>query len=232
MVTEDRIGVIIQARMQSRRLPGKVLRQILGRPLLQYAIERAQRCAHIAEVIVATSSDPADDAIAQFCTTHDVPCHRGEHQNVAFRYLETLRGYELTAFVRVCGDSPLIDPALIDLAAQIYRTGRFDIVTNNLDRTFPSGQTVELIDAAAYQRGYAHMHAPEHFEHVTRYFYDYAREFRIFNFTAAADHVGLKLSVDTQDDFERVTDIIAGMRRPHWSYSLKQIVEGSIARTA
>ncbi|RMF82814.1 MAG: hypothetical protein D6744_05715, partial [Planctomycetota bacterium] len=197
-----------------------------------YTIERVRRAKRIARTIVATSTDPADDAIAAFCADEGIACFRGEQQNVAYRFLAAARAHELSAFVRICGDSPLIDPTLIDLAVDIYRTGRFDIVTNNLERTFPAGQTVELIAADAYEHGYARMHAPEHFEHVTRFFYDYADQYRIFNFTAAEDHVALKLAVDTPDDLDRVADIICRMQRPAWTYSLKQIVEGSLAESA
>ena len=225
MNTVDRIGIIVQARMLSQRLPGKMLRPLAGRPLLQYVLERVSRCRNADQVVVSTSVEPADDPIRDFCAALDVDCCRGSHENVAQRFLETIKRYDLDAFVRVCGDSPLIDPQLIDQGLETFRTGLFDIVTNNLRRSYPSGQTVEIFGAAAFRLGCERMHKPAHREHVTRYFYENPDGFRIHNFTTAEDYTGIELAVDTVEDFNRIEDVVSRMEPPHWQYGLREIVE-------
>jgi spore coat polysaccharide biosynthesis protein SpsF len=219
-----RIGVIIQARMGSSRLPGKVLRPLAGEPLLGYVVDRAARSRRAGPVVVATSLEPEDDLIELFCIEREVACFRGERENVARRFLGVMKHYGLTAFVRICGDSPLIDPGLIDHAVRLFTTGGHEIVTNILQRTFPRGESVEVINGRTFRRGYMRMRDPEQLEHVTRYFYANASAFDIHNFTYASDMSDVSLAVDTADDLQRVEEIISRMERPHWEYGLGDIL--------
>jgi spore coat polysaccharide biosynthesis protein SpsF len=218
------IAVLVQARMRSRRLPGKVLRPLAGRPLLAYVLERVRHARKPDRVIVCTTDEPADDAVESFCTEHGIECFRGQADNVAQRLLEAVDHYRLEAFVRICGDSPLLDPTLIDCAIGIYQSGRYEIVTNSLERTFPAGQAVELLAAAAFRRGVPRMRSPADLRRVTPYFYKHAERFSIFNFTAEDDLSGVRLVVDTAEDLHEVERLIGRMVRPHWEYGLRQIV--------
>lgn len=224
MTASIRIGGIVQARMRSQRLPGKVLARLAGKPLLEYVIERVSHSRQVNEVVVCTSTDVDDDPIEAFCVQRGIACFRGQHGDVAGRYLGALDRHGFGAFVRICGDSPLIDPGLIDYGLEVLAAGDYEIVTNNLRRTFPSGQTIEILRSDAYRRGYERMHAPEHFEHVTRYFYENVDEFRLLNFTADEDHSDLRMTVDTQEDFDRISAVIEGMDRPHWQYGWRTLV--------
>lgn len=224
-VADERIGAVILARVQSSRLPGKVLRPLAGRPMLERVIERASASGCVHPVVVATSTGLADGPIHLLCQKLEVPCFRGAHENVAARVLAAIRHFRLDAFVRICADSPLIDPQLIRTAVELYRTGRYDIVTNNLHRTFPAGQTVELIRAQTFRDGFARMHAPEHFEHVTRFFYEHAEDFRVFNFTAKQDFSAERLVVDTPDDLARMDKLIRQLETDAGSCSLRDILE-------
>ena len=105
-----RIEAIIQARMSSKRLPGKVLEQIQGKSVLQYLLERIGRCLGLQYTIVATSTDNSDDPIEEFCDDFGIECFRGSLENVAERFRDAAKKYKLDAFVRVCSDSPLLDP--------------------------------------------------------------------------------------------------------------------------
>lgn len=224
MGTGGGIGAILQARMRSRRLPGKTMRPIKGRPLLGYVLDRISRCRGLDLVVVCTSHDGDDDAIATYCRECGVPCIRGDHDNVALRFAQTLNEYGVSAFVRVCGDSMFLDPRLIDRAVARFRTARYQIVTNNLIRTFPSGQTVEVVSAEPFKDAHSRMTEPVQCEHVTRYFYENANDYRIFNFTAEKNYAGLKLSVDTQEEFERARAMIGRMDRPHWEYGWRELL--------
>lgn len=209
--------------MDSRRFPGKVLHMVAGKPLLQYLLERLQhsRCHHL---VLATSQEASDTPIANFCRSFGVACYRGSLPNVASRFREVCEVWQFDAFIRISGDSPLLDQALIDQGMKIFCQGDFDIVTNVFPRTFPPGQSVELFSTAAFTRGYAKMRNPEDLEHVTPFFYRNSNDFKIFNFTSKQDISPSHLAVDTREDMEIFTAIIARMEMPHWQYHLEEIV--------
>ena len=220
-----RIGAIIQARMSSRRLPGKVLTDVHGQPLLQYLLERVQRCRELDQIVVATSTDPSDDPIESFCGERDVDCFRGPLDNVAERFREAAQRHGLDAFVRLCADSPLLDPALIDQAVATYRSGGVDLVTNVIGRSFPPGQSVEVISVQVFAEAVSQMSSADHREHVTSYFYDHTKDFRIKAIRCEHDCGDADFAVDTPADLERLTCLIAAMDRPHWTYGLAQLVQ-------
>lgn len=210
--------------MSSRRLPGKVLRPLAGKPALQYLLERLERCEQVDRVIVATSTQPSDDPVAAFCDAAGAALHRGPLEHVAARYGEVVERFGLDAFVRITGDSPLLDQALVDRGAALYREGDFDVVTNVYPRsTFPSGQSLEVVRADAFLAALAHMDDPYEREHVTPHFYRRPDEFRIHNFVAERDDSALDVSLDTEQDARLIEDILGRMERPHWTYSSDEV---------
>jgi spore coat polysaccharide biosynthesis protein SpsF len=216
-------GAIVQARMSSARLPGKVLLEVEGKPLLQYVIERLQR-ARLDVIVVTTSVDPSDDAVDAFCDRAGVDCHRGSLDDVAGRVLETAESWHLDSFVRISGDSPLLDQQLVDQATALL-AGEWDLATNVFPRTFPKGQSVEAIRRATFKRGYEAMTDPDDLEHVTTFFYRHPEEFRIRSFGAPAGLPDVSLAVDTADDVAAFEAIVGRMKRPHWTYTLEEIVQ-------
>lgn len=219
-----RIGAVVQARMTSERLPGKVLREVAGRPLLGYLLERLARCPALDAVVVATSTDPTDAPVERFCRERGVACYRGSLSNVARRFRDALDAHGLDAFVRVSGDSPLLDPALVGRGVRLFRAGAFDLVTNVHPRSYPPGQSVEVVGREGFRRACVAMHEADEREHVTLHFYRHPGRFRIENFAAARDYGGLRLTVDTADDLARLEAIVAAMTRPHWEYGLDDLV--------
>lgn len=219
-----RIGVIIQARMSSTRLPGKVLKQIQGKTVLNYLLERIGQCLGLQGVIVATSTDNSDDPIEGFCEESAIECFRGSLENVAQRFKDAAENYKLDAFVRICADSPLIDPQLVDEHVELFRQGAADLVTNVANRTFPHGQSVEVLSTEVYCQTIDKMNLPQHFEHVTRYFYDHPDEFAIKEIKCPLECNDANFVIDTHADFERITALIETMDRPHWEYCLKDLL--------
>jgi spore coat polysaccharide biosynthesis protein SpsF len=210
--------------MSSRRLPGKVLRPLAGKPALQYLLERLERCEQVDRVIVATSTEPSDDPVAAFCDAAGAALHRGPLEHVAARFGEVAERFGLDAFVRVTADSPLLDQALVDRGAALYREGDFDVVSNVYPRsTFASGQSLEVVRADAFRFALAHMDDPYEREHVTPHFYRRPDEFRIHNFVAAHDDSSLDVSLDTEQDARLIEDILQRMERPHWTYSSDEV---------
>jgi spore coat polysaccharide biosynthesis protein SpsF len=219
------IGTVIQARMGSSRLPGKVLYEVNGKVLLQYVIERVRRSKYADCLVVATSCEPQDNAIADFCRRFGVEFYRGALNDVAGRFAEVLEKYGFDVFVRICGDSPLIDQTLIDKACDIFLQGDFDIVTNTLHRTYPRGQSVEVVRAEVFERARRLMTEDEDKEHVTRFFYRNADRFDIHNFCSDRDRGFIQLSVDNPTDMELFAKVVSQMDRAHWEYRVGELIE-------
>jgi spore coat polysaccharide biosynthesis protein SpsF len=220
-----RIWAIVQARMSSRRLPGKVLAPLDGQPMLGCLIDRLSHARGLEGICVATSNTPSDDPIAAFCDAHAICCHRGELDDVAARLLAVAKELDADGFVRVNGDSPLLDLDLVTQAAEWFRRDVPDLVSNVLVRTFPKGQSVEVVNRSTMETALAHFGGAEEREHVTLHFYRNAERFRIVSFEHAGNVSHLQLSVDTAEDLLRVRDLYARFKRPHWSYGVDEIIE-------
>lgn len=199
---------IIQARMSSMRLPGKVLMNIAGKPMLERVRDQVMQANGVKKVVIATSNNASDDPIEQFCYSRNFPCFRGALNDVAGRFLSVIERECAEEFIRISGDSPLIDPGLIDIAISEYGCGSYDLVTNVLDRTFPKGQSVELVRSSSFKKMYADLNDMDDREHVTKAFYRNKSNFRIKNFAAEPSAGEIQLSVDTQEDLNKVTIII------------------------
>ncbi|MDB5104266.1 MAG: hypothetical protein JWP91_1955 [Fibrobacteres bacterium] len=213
--------------MGSTRLPGKVLREALGKPMLRYQLETLLR-ADLGPVVVATSDLPADDGIEALCAKVGTPCLRGDEADVASRFSAAIERFGFRAFVRVCGDSPLMDAELIRRALREFASGPCDLATNTFPRSFPKGQSVEVLGSPAFNAARSRFDAGDR-EHVTRYFYRHPGEFLIRNFSAGRDCGAIQLSVDTPEDFERFEALVAGADRPHWQYGWSDWVSAAEA---
>ncbi|MHC4107125.1 MAG: cytidylyltransferase domain-containing protein [Planctomycetota bacterium] len=215
---------IVQARMSSRRLPGKVLRSVAGKPLLGYLLEGLSRCRCLDAITVATSTEAEDDAIARFCERSGVRCHRGHLHDVAARMTGVIEREGADAFVRVCADSPLLDHRLVDRLAAILTAGAWDVVTNVMPRTFPAGQSVEVIRSDALRDALARMRDPADREHVTPFLYRNTDRYRMHNVRCDEDRSAVKLAVDVSEDLQMLGDLITAMERRPWEYGYRQIV--------
>lgn len=210
--------------MSSQRLPNKVLTKVKGKPLLQYLLERLNNCSSIDQIIVATSNEKSDDSIALFCEEYGAKFFRGPLENVAKRFMMVIEEYKLDAFVRICGDSPLLDQQLIDQGLKLFNSG-FDLVTNVWPRSYPLGQSVEIVKSDTFKGIFEKMSKISDFEHVTKYFYDHPDKFKIKNFSNIPNLSDYSLVVDTPLDLKNIEKIINSMTRNQTKYSLKDILE-------
>jgi spore coat polysaccharide biosynthesis protein SpsF (cytidylyltransferase family) len=201
--------------MTSRRLPGKTLVPLAGRPALAWLLERLEHAAGLDAVVVATSDDPSDDAIARFCAERGTACTRGPLEDVAARVLAAARATGLDALVRVSADSPLLDQALVTRGAALMRAHEADLVTNVRPRTFPPGQSVEVMRTDALAA------APGDPEHVTGTLYERGR---VVRFAADPPRTEPALTLDTPADHARLEAILRAMDRPHWQYSWEEVL--------
>jgi len=210
--------------MTSQRLPGKSLRPLCGRPMLQYVLDRLARLDSLAETIVATSTDPSDDPLDEFCRRIGCPCFRGSLDNVADRFLQAAGAHRLSAFVRVNGDSPLLDQRLVARGVALFTESGADLTTNVSPRTYPAGMSVEVVRTETFERIVPELDEQYDREHVTNYFYRHADRFRIERFVLDVPRRDVHLAVDTPENFETVSRIVGAMTRPPADYSLEDVL--------
>lgn len=176
---KPRVIAIIQGRMSSSRLPGKILADIAGQPMLQRVFIRTSRASTVTETIFATTTDPSDDPVAEYCDFSGIPFMRGNLYDVLDRYYQTAKQAKADIVVRVTADCPVIDPGLIDEVVRILletRDLRFDFVANRLPppcrRTYPIGLDVEACTFKNLEKAWKEAKEPQHREHVMPYLYE------------------------------------------------------------
>jgi glutamate-1-semialdehyde 2,1-aminomutase/spore coat polysaccharide biosynthesis protein SpsF len=199
------IVAIIQTRMGSTRLPGKVLAEIQNRPMLWHIVQRARKAATITRVLVATSQTSSDDAIADSCRLYEIPVYRGSEGDVLDRYFQAARNSGADAVVRLTGDCPLIDPEVIDQVVRVFLRDSCDYATNTLRYTYPDGLDVEVFSFAALELAWREANRPSEREHVTPYFKTSGR-FQVRNVENEDHRQGqsLRWTVDEPCDLEFV----------------------------
>lgn len=204
----QRIIAIVQARMSSSRLPGKVLAPLGGVPLIAFMLQRLRKCTEVDRVILATSTDVSDDALAAFIEASDVVCYRGDLEDVLGRFSAAARKAEADIIVRLTGDCPLIDPSLVDAAICHLVRGGYDYVSNVAPATFPDGLDVEVFTRAALESADANAVLKSDREHVTPYIRRPENGFSVGNIVSKVDLSGLRWTVDYADDLAFVQSIV------------------------
>jgi spore coat polysaccharide biosynthesis protein SpsF len=199
------IIAIIQSRMTSERYPGKMLAPFLGKPLLAHVVDRIKITKVNPKIILATSENHTDDPLAVYAKYLGIEVVRGSHKDVFSRFVLTLNKFKCDAFFRVCGDSPLLLPFLFDEAVSIYRNNLNDLVTNVFPKTFPAGMSVELVKTKTFLELEKNITNNEDQEHITKYFYNHSKDFKIYNLECAKPvDLNLKLAVDKPEDLQKI----------------------------
>ncbi len=220
-----KIIAILQARMTSSRLPGKVLRQIVGKPMLWHQINRVKRAREYDRLIIATSSDPSDDPIAELCRELKTECFRGNLDNVLDRYYRAAQNYEPDFVVRLTGDCPLADPEVIDAAVRFTVENGFDYASNSLEPTFPNGLDVEVFTFAALEKAWKEAELPSQKEHVTPYINRQPDKFKIGHFKQRNDLSYMRWTVDEPRDFEFVSAVYDALYHENPNFNTEDILE-------
>lgn len=209
------VVAVVQARMTSSRLPGKVLRPIDGRPMLAYQLERMRRAACLDHIVIATTVNATDDPIVAFCEAQGCDVTRGSESDVLSRYAEAAQRFGAATIVRLTSDCPLIDPSLIDEAVQRFQSflsvDRCDYLSNMLEPSFPYGMAVEVMTAQALLVAAAQATAPQEREHVTPFIYWRPQRFCLQSFTMSPDLSHHRWTVDTPEDFELISRILQAL---------------------
>ena len=244
---KPRTIAIIQARMSSTRLPGKVLREIAGEPMLARVIERARRAKLVDEVVLATTTDPSDDPVAEFCAERGYNFTRGSLNDVLDRYYQAAKEYKAEVIVRLTADCPVLDPDVVDETIQVLGISNqglgvtdempFAFVTNRLPppmgRSFPIGLDTEVCTFTALERAWKEATEKHQREHVMPYFYEDTalttdhsrlatgispRGFKIALVNHVPDYGSLRWTVDTPEDLEFIRQVFARFDRDDFGW--------------
>lgn len=205
--------LVSQARSGSTRLPQKVLLKIQGQELLNIQLTRLRKCKEISKIIIATTTDPADNVIAALCERWDVSVSRGQINDVLDRYYQAVLPYKPKWVVRVTSDCPLIDPELVDAVVKFAKVNEADYASNILLERFPDGQDVEVFKFDALEKAWNEAKLSSEREHVTPYLrknctYNGGKIFSSVNFACIDDFSDIRMTVDEPRDFDLITKLI------------------------
>lgn len=221
-----KVVAIIQARMTSTRLPGKVLKTVLEKPLLEYQLERVSSSKLIDEIVVATTINKSDDPIIKLCNKLGVLTYRGSEEDVLSRYYEAAKQFNADVIVRLTSDCPLIDPEIIDQVIKLYITQKdvLDYVSNTLIRTYPRGLDTEVFSFRALQVTYEKARLKSEREHVTAYIYKNPDKFQLKNLSYVRDLSKHRWTVDTKEDFELIKQILESLYTNNQMFTMKDVL--------
>lgn len=214
-----RTVAIIQARTGSTRLPGKVLRPLLGEPLLAHVVRRVRRAGTVDETVVATTTLAADDPIEALGASEGWPVTRGSEMDLLERYLDAARLHDAEHVVRITSDCPLVDPTLIDDVVDALAADGADYASNTLEpRTFPRGLDVEAMTIGALEAAGREDRDPASREHATPFLYRHPDRFRLTAVRNPVDLSAHRWTVDTPEDYELVRRIYDALGRDDFGW--------------
>jgi spore coat polysaccharide biosynthesis protein SpsF len=218
-----KVLAILQARVSSSRLPGKVLKPICGRPMLQHQLDRVRRARSVDGFIVATSTEPSDDGIAALCESASVPCFRGSLHDVLDRYYQAALPFRPEYIVRLTGDCPLADPDLIDRVVAFMIAGGYDIA--GAATTFPDGLDVEAMRFDVLEQAWREAVKPSDREHVSLYIVRQPDRFRVGGCHSDVNLSHMRWTVDEPEDFELVSRIYEALYAGNPSFTTKDVLD-------
>ena len=218
--------ITIEARMRSTRLPGKVLKPVLGRPMLALMIERMQHVWQADQVVVATTDNPADDPIAELAQQLGVRWFPGSEDDVLDRVLKAAQSVNADLIVEMTGDCPLADPLIVDQMIGTFKTNSVDYCANVLTRTYPRGMDTQVFPVKVLAQVSELTQDPTDHEHVSLYIYEHPERFRLLNVVSGypADVADLRLTVDTPEDFKLIETIYQELYPANPRFDLSDIL--------
>ena len=216
---------ILQARMSSSRLPGKVLKPILGVPMLIRQIERLMRVKYVDKLLVATSDESSDNPIEDMCNKHGVECFRGSLNDVLDRFYQVAKIYKPEHVIRFTGDCPLIVPEIVDRLISLHLYGGFDYTTLSKPPTFPDGLDAEAIYYPVLEQVWNEAVLQSQREHVTAFIYQNPQKFEIGNLENLENLSHLRWTVDQQEDFDLITKIYEVLYQDKPNFLMQDILD-------
>jgi spore coat polysaccharide biosynthesis protein SpsF len=208
------VGCIVQARMGSIRLPGKVLMNVDKKtPLIQNLLTQLQNCKFIDKIVVATTNLNDDDEIEKFVKSMNMDCFRGSSLDVLDRYFKCAQHFSFSTIVRITADNPLIDPVLVDDVIKIFNSNSFDYISNAHIRSFPYGTETEVFSFNALHKAWKNAKTKYEREHVTPYFYNNQDKFSLHDVINNQNLSNFRWTVDNTDDLKLVKEILSKIKQ-------------------
>ena len=204
----EKVGIIIQERVGSTRLPNKVMKDLEGKPVLEHVFERC-KLANVDEVIIATSKKKENNVIEKFCKAKGINFFRGSEEDVLERFYQAARKYNLKTVIRVTGDCPLISPEIINVTITDFQKSGVDYLSNSVRRSYPRGFDVEVFSFEALKKANELAKKKPEREHVTSFIYSHPDKFKLGYLVAKnwLNHPEMRLCLDTEDDFKLLSII-------------------------
>jgi len=222
------ILIILQARLSSSRLPGKVLKKILGKPMLEHQLQRLSYISTPHQLVVATSNNNDDDAISTLCKQLDVDCFRGDLDDVLGRYYHAVQSFndhkKIKHIVRLTGDCPLIDAGIVENVISLYLHEQVDYCSNCAPATLPDGLDVEIFSVSALTTAYEQAVKLSEREHVTPFIRNHSQLFTKINYVHQPDLSHFRWTVDEDKDFELITKIYQALYPQNPNFNLADIL--------
>ena len=206
-------SAIIQARMGSSRLPGKVLKLIDDKPLLFHVINQLKNCKQLKNIIVATTNLPEDDIIEEYVKKLNISYFRGHPTDVLDRFFQCAKFYSIKIIIRITADNPLIDPNIVDNAIEKFNNGNFDYLSTHQSKTFPNGTETEVFSFQVLEKAWLNAKKPSEREHVTSYFYNNSELFYLGQLTNSENLFHLRYTVDKENDLELVRILFSKIKK-------------------
>lgn len=222
-----KLVLIIQARMNSKRFPGKVLKPILGRPMLEYLIERVKRVNEVNEIALATTENDNDAPVVNLGRRQGITVFQGSEADVLSRFYGAAKLCHADAVIRVTGDCPLIDPKVISKVIRLFqkKSKQVDYVSNVLKRTYPRGMDTEVFSFAALEDAHQSAQFQYDREHVTPFIYKHSDRYRLANVEYSMNLSHHRWTVDTPEDFELIQRIVSAFCPSNPIFTLEDILE-------
>ena len=218
------IGFIILCRYNSSRLPGKILKEIQGKGILQYIVDSLSNVSDVKNIVVATSEEVSDNPIVDYCKQNNIQVFRGDLNNVSKRFKDCAQNYNFDFATRINGDNIFVDQTTIKKMLEIAESNKYDFVSNVKNRTFPKGMSVEMVRTSHYSEMYKHFSTGDDFEHVTINLYqnDKDKKYYYFYNEKCKEAAGLQFAIDTQEDFDLAEKIIVKLNKKN-NFSIEEV---------
>ncbi|MDD2889009.1 MAG: glycosyltransferase family protein [bacterium] len=218
------ITAIIQARVGSTRLPGKVFLELEGKKVLEHIIERVKSSKFIEDIVVATTVSKKDLEIVKFCSSIGISVYCGSEEDVLDRYYQTARLFKMKHIVRITSDCPLMDPKVIDKVLNLHLRKKSDYTSNTLEETYPDGQDVEIFTFEALKIAWMNAKLPSEREHVTPYIRKNSK-FKKSNLKCNKDYSNKRWTLDNPEDYEFIKKVYENLYNKRKLFGMKEVLE-------
>ncbi|MBP8016740.1 glycosyltransferase family protein [Candidatus Gracilibacteria bacterium] len=223
----NNIITTIQVRMGSTRLPGKVLKNVMDKPILLYMIERLKMSKYIDDIIIATSTNKLDDQLENFAKINNLKCYRGSEDDVLERVSETLLKFKVQIHVELCGDCVIPDPQIIDSMIEFYLKENYDVVTNSIKTTFPPGLETSIYKANLLIEQSKILTEPKYREHTALAFKEFPSKYKVKNIEAPMElyYPEIYLELDTEEDFKVIKNIYENLYPKNPDFTTLDVID-------